>query len=96
MVAVSKEVEIKGKKIKCYDLTYGYLLSISPENPEKKHETIMNGTDLSEAEVMELRASEGDALYHAISMLTYPNLYNEDGTQKDIPDNGEGESKKKV
>ena len=96
MVAVSSKVEIKGKDITCYDLTYGYLLSITPENPEKKHETIMNGTDLSEEEVMNLRASEGDALYHAISMLTYPNLYNEDGSQKDLSGDDEGDSKKKV
>ena len=94
MLANEKIVKLGDKEIKCMDLTYGYLLGITPENPEKKPETILNGTNLTEDEVMALRVSEGDILYDTISRLTYPNLYNEDGTPKEIPE--EEDNKKKA
>ena len=94
MIANTKKVKIGKKDILCYDLTYGYLISITPDNPETKHGTIVNGTDLKEDEVMALRVSEVDVIYDAISRLTYPNLYNDDGTPKDMPE--ENDSKKKV
>ena len=96
MVAQEKIVKIGDKDIKCMDLTYGYLLEISQTNSETKHGTVANGTGLSEDEVMALRVSEVEELYQAIMRLTYPNLYNEDGTPKPLPKEDEEDSKKKA
>jgi len=94
MVEQIKMVKIGDKEIKCMDLTYGYLISLNEGNPETRHGTVANGTDLTEDDVMKLRVGEVDVLYQAIMRLTYPNMYDEDGNEKKLPD--EEEDKKKV
>ena len=66
------------------DLTYGYVISLNEGNPETRHGTVINGTELSEEEVMQLRVSEVDTLYQAIMRLTYPNMYDENGNEIEI------------
>lgn len=97
---IVEEVEINGgRKVKCYDLTYGYLLDVeSGKVVETKHSAIVNATELSEDEVKALRTSEVNALYDVVLRLTYPHLFDEDGKMKEIPqtDEGDEDDKKKV
>lgn len=93
MVATIETVKIGDKDIVCMDLKYGYIIGITEANPETKHGTVVNGTTLSEEDVMELRVSEVDELYKTITRLTYPDLFNEDGTEKEIPED-KGDKKK--
>ena len=94
-----KTVELSnGIDIKVYDLTYGYLLGVdSGDIVETKEGTIVDATDLTEVEVLALRSSDVTRLYNTVLQLTYPALYNEDGTVKEQKKTkGSGDSKKKV
>jgi len=99
MIPNVKIVKLSDREVKCYDLTYGYMVGVeSGSITETMLGVVEDGTDLSEDEVLSLRRSEVQEVYNTILQLTYPNLYNEDGTLKEI-DSGEQsqeEDKKKA
>lgn len=85
-------------KVVCYDLHYSYLFGVeNGEIIETKHGIVEDGTDMNEDEVMKLRNSDMNLLHDTIVRLTYPQLYNEDGSPKEIPvDEDDGDTKKKA
>ena len=96
MIARIEEITINDKKVICKDLKYGYILKLETgEVTETKHDVIANGTDLTVEEIMELRKGEVEELYTAVSRLTYPQYYNEDGTIKEFENTEDGEEDKK-
>jgi len=100
MFANVKTVELSdGSKIICKDLTYGFVLGLeSGEVEESTHAVVEDGTDLTKEAIFKLRKSDVTLLYNTILQLTYPHLYNEDGTLKTIDDfqDKETDDKKKV
>jgi len=83
--------------ILCMDLTYGFILSVRDGTiDDSKENVIVDGTDLSIEDVLKLRSHKIEAIYSAIMQLTYPHLYNEDGTLKDLSDVESDDDKKKV
>jgi hypothetical protein len=77
---VEKYTTQDGKEIVCQDLTYGYLVQVQEGViAETKHGVVMNGANLSEDEVFDLRNSDVNAIYDIITRLTYPDLFDEDG-----------------
>jgi hypothetical protein len=96
MFAKTKEVELEDKKVTCKDLTYGFIVGLTNGALKESAEAVIeNGTDLTLDEVMALRNWEVEALYLAVSQLTYPQYYNEDGSMKKLPDDGETDATKK-
>ena len=99
MFANVSEVELStGEKVKCSDLTYGFVLGTETgEIEETKHAVIENGTDLTQDMVMNLRVTDVTMLYSKIIQLTYPDLFDKDGNPKELTDEQEDElGKKKV
>jgi len=88
MFANVKKVELSdGSKIVCKDLTYGFVLGLeSGEVEETTHSVVEDGTDLTKEDIFKLRRSDVTILYNTILQLTYPHLYNEDGTLKTLDD----------
>ncbi len=84
--------------IVCQDLTYGFLVKVETgEISDTKINVILDGTDLNEDAIMGLRKHQVDELFEIIMQLTYPELYNEDGSRKDLDDITEdSDNKKKV
>jgi len=87
-----------GAKIKCYDLTFGLICDIeSGKITETDMLVLEDATDLSADEIRALRKSDVDKLHSTIMKLTYPELYDEDGNLKSLPDVGdESDDKKKA
>ena len=98
MYAVTKRVEVPSldKEIICMDLTYGYMVQVANgEVVETTMAVVVNGTELDEDDVNKLRRSEVQGLYDAIIRLSYPHLFNDDGTPKELPEEVETEEDKK-
>ncbi len=97
MFPSTKEVTFGEKKILCYDFTFGYMLGLQDGTVEDTIENgVVNGTDLSMDEVLELRASQVNELFQVILKLSYPSAYDEDGNLKKEPEDVDGDNKKKV
>ena len=97
MISKTKKIQLNNQVVLCMDLTYGFLTGLAAGTIEDSEaSTVMNGTMLSEDEVMKLRGSEITALYEAICQLTYPHAYNEDGTLKPFDTESEADDKKKL
>ena len=84
-----------GDKIKCYDMTIGLIDAIS-EDPDLDTplNVILDATDLDEAGYKKLRRSDTKNIYDLIIQLTYPELFNEDGSAKDRSGEDEDDKKK--
>jgi len=94
-MATKIQTSLKKEAVQCYPLTFGYMLDIEDEIiDETKLGVLMDGTNLNEAEIRELKLPETNLLIDAIKKETYPELYNEDGTLK--LDVDEDDDKKKV
>lgn len=84
-----------GKKIKCYDMTMGLIDAIAEDNEnDTPLNVILDATDLNEEQYAKLRRSDTKGIYDTVIRLTYPELFNEDGSQKEIQD--EENDKKKA
>ncbi len=87
----------KKKPIICQDLTYGFLLGVEDGTIEdNKQNVVENGTGLDMEMILSLRRHQIEEIYAIIIRLTYPELYNEDGTPKEIEDEKPSKGKKKV
>lgn len=98
MFPTTKIIEFEdGTSILCMDLTYGFILNIRDNVIEdSKENVIVNGTELDLEDVLKLRTHKIEKLYATIMQLTYPHLYNEDGTLKDLSEDDADDGKKKV
>jgi hypothetical protein len=87
MYPVVKKVDTERGEVICKDLTYGFIVGVeSGEIEDSKHAVVENGTDLTMDDIMQLRKSEIDLISQTILQLTYPHLYNEDGSLKELSD----------
>lgn len=96
MFANIKKIKLSdGQEITYFDLKLKTMDRI--ENDEG-YDTALNiigeGTELTEEQIKDLRRADVKRLYEAIIRITYPELFNEDGTPK-VLDKKE-EVKKKV
>jgi len=97
MFATTKLVKLSSIEVLCMDMTYGFVLGLEDGSiQESPHVVVANGTTLSEDEILGLRGSEVELLYSEIVKLTYPMMYNEDGSLKEQKGEPEETSKKKV
>jgi len=99
MFPTTKKVTLSnGVEVLCMDFTYGYMLGIENGTIEDtKVNAVLNGTDLDEESILELRNHELDIVFKAIMQLTYPHAYNEDGSLKELePEDIDDGGKKKV
>jgi len=81
-----QELELSTReKVKYFDLTLGDMdkLEADAEFDTLKN-IILAGTELKEDEVDSLRRADAQKLYDAIIRATYPEMYNEDGSIKEI------------
>ena len=96
MFPTTEKVKLDTTEVLCMDMTYGYILGLENGTIEETQiGVVLDGTDLAVDEIMRLRKHEVLSLYNTVVKLTYPHMYNEDGTIKDIPPD-EQETKKKV
>ncbi len=73
-----------GKKVKYFDLTLELMDKIDRDSSNDTLSAVIScGTELSEDEIGTLRRYDANSLYDAILRVTYPELFNEDGTLKD-------------
>ena len=93
MLPVIKEVESSIGKIKLYDLTFGFITRVEAKEELSKAEFIENGSNLDIESIYKLRRNEVETFYNEILKLTYPELFNEDGSEKELEDT---EDKKKA
>jgi len=94
-MAIKIQTLLKKEPVICQALTFGYLLDIENDIVEEsKIGIILDGTDLNEAEIRNLRVPEVNKIVDAIKRETYPELYNEDGTLKEFE--ASNNDKKKV
>ncbi len=83
-----------GKEIEIFDLTIGMIDKIDQDSEaDTPLNVIGNASDLTDDEINSLRRSDAKILYEAIIVLTYPDVYNEDGTKKELPIEAEGKKK---
>lgn len=81
----TETVTIGDKEIVCMDLTYGYIVNVENGTlPDTLGGAVENGTNLTAEEIEGLRKSEVEKLYHTVMKLTYPHLYEGDGSQKEL------------
>jgi len=93
-MATKIQTSLKKEPIICMALTFGYLLDIENDLvDESKIGIVLDGTNLNEAEIRSLRVPEVNKIIDAIKKETYPELYNEDGTMKELDSS---DDKKKV
>jgi hypothetical protein len=77
----------KGKIIRCQSMTFGYLYDVEQGLlDDNLLEAVANGTDMSEDDIRALTRVEVNEIWEIVKKETYPELYNEDGTEKDIED----------
>ena len=93
MLPISKEVEISLGKVVLYDLTFGMVTKIEENIGISKSDIILDASNITVDNINKLRRSEVEYLYEEIIKLTYPELFNNDGTKKEI-ENTEDDKKK--
>jgi len=81
-----KELELStGKKVKYFDLTLGDMDRLEADADfDTVKNIILAGTELKEDTVDSLRRADAQKLYDAIIRITYPEMYNEDGSLKEV------------
>lgn len=86
-----------GNKIVVQSLTFGYLEDV--ENgiiEESMGDAILDATNLTTDQLRALTRIEANEIFEIIKRETYPELYNEDGTEKDFDEESVESDKKKV
>ena len=91
-------IKVDGREdVICQALTFGYMYDLETGVKEENTlDAIMDGADLSEDDVRSLRRPDVGKIFGAIKKETYPELYDENGDEKEIEDDDEDDDKKKV
>jgi len=85
------------KKITCQALTFGYMYDIEQGLiQEDMLSSVKNGTGLDDDAIRGMLSTDVRAIWDIIKRETYPQLFNEDGSEKDFDgDADDVDSKKK-
>lgn len=91
--------EIEGKdNVLCQSLTFGYLYDVEqgliPDNDMLG--AVVDGTNLDKEGVRALSRVQVNEIWELVKRETYPELYEEDGSEKDLSNISESNDKKKA
>ena len=85
------------KKITCQALTFGYMYDIEQDIiQEDMLSSVKDGTGLSDDEIRAMLSTDVRAIWDIIKRETYPQLFNEDGSEKEIEITDDEDDKKKL
>lgn len=85
------------RKITCQALTFGYIYDIEQNIiQEDMLSSVKDGTGLSDEEIRAMLSTDVRAIWDIIKRETYPQLFNEDGSEKEIEITDDEDDKKKL
>ena len=96
---MTKKYKIEGtkKSVTCQSLTFGYMYDVEQGVVEESiMSAVLDGTDLDEKGIRSLTRVQVNEIWEIVKQLTYPELYNEDGSPKEFDLEDEVDDKKKA